>query len=37
MAALNLFFVVIGSYLLGSMPFGYFIGKVFKKIDILMF
>jgi len=34
MAALNLFFVVIGSYLLGSMPFGYFIGKVFKKIDI---
>jgi len=26
--------VIIGCYLLGSIPFGYIVGKLFKKVDI---
>ena len=26
--------IILGCYLLGSIPFGYIAGKLFKKIDI---
>lgn len=29
--------VIIGCYLLGSIPFGYIVGKLFKKVDIREF
>ena len=29
--------IIIGCYLLGSIPFGYIVGKLFKKIDIREF
>jgi glycerol-3-phosphate acyltransferase PlsY len=29
--------VIMGCYLLGSIPFGYIVGKVFKKVDIREF
>ncbi|MCJ7657137.1 MAG: glycerol-3-phosphate 1-O-acyltransferase PlsY [Candidatus Atribacteria bacterium] len=29
--------IIIGCYLLGSIPFGYIVGKVFKKVDIREF
>ncbi|GAG21023.1 unnamed protein product, partial [marine sediment metagenome] len=29
--------IIISCYLLGSIPFGYIVGKLFKKIDIREF
>jgi len=29
--------IIIGCYLLGSIPFGYIVGKLFKKVDIRKF
>lgn len=29
--------IIISCYLLGSIPFGYIVGKLFKKVDIREF